>query len=447
MKLFAPLRSPKILARVVVLLIAVTLTLRLVVSTVSEAIVSPSVAQEFDRLARWSGKWVCASGAGPGIAASELTYALYTNAGATLASGGAHVVPPLDEARRRDLAKKALVRTPTGAAVRCDDGLRYAVFEAPTRRVLPEALLSALALTFGVIALAGLAFSRGLVRPLTALVETAGKLGSGDLTVRADAVREDEIGDLARAFNQMAERLEAAVRAEREMLGNVSHELRTPLSRVRVVLEWAREDPDRAQALLADVERDLVEINDIIDSVLDSLRFDVGATSLGSTGFRPIKARHALAPIARQAVATAAAAHPTRTLRFEERYAGAEVVVDARLLRRAIANVIENALRYSDDAVDVAVDATADGSVHVAVHDRGIGMSDADQQELFRPFFRADRSRSRSTGGVGLGLVIVKRIVEAHDGRVSIASTVGRGTEVVITLPVAEAPVAPVETR
>ncbi len=441
MKLFAPLRSPKILARVVLFLCAVALSLRFVVSTVSDTIVSPSVAQEFDRVARWTGKSVCASDAGPGRTASELTYAVYTNAGAIVASGGAHVMAPLDEARRLELAKKALVRTPTGAAVRCADGLRYAVFEAPTRRVLPEALFSALALTFGVIAVAGLAFSRGLVRPLTALVETAGKLGRGDLTARADAARGDEFGDLARAFNQMAERLEAAVRAEREMLGNVSHELRTPLSRVRFVLEWAREDPERAQPLLADVERDLVEINDIIDSVLDSLRFDVGATSLGATGFRPIKSRHALAPLARQSVATAAAAHPTRTLRFDERHAGAEVLVDARLLRRVLSNVIENALRYSDEVVDVAIDASADGAVLVSVRDRGIGLSDADQQELFRPFFRADRSRSRSTGGVGLGLVIVKRIVEAHDGRVSITSTLGVGTEVVITLPVAEAPV------
>ena len=392
-------------------------------------------ARDFDRVAEWTAKRVCAIGPAGTTADPDLLFALYTDKHVLLSSGGNVVLPPVGEPEFTSLSHGDLVRMPTGVAARCNDGHRYAVVDVPRRRTPPREVASFVVVAVLVLASGAYLFVRAIVRPLKSLVTASEKLGSGDLSVRADDARADELGDLARAFNTMAERLEYAVRAEREMIGNIGHELRTPLARMRVVVEWARVDPNRAQALLVEVERDMRELDGLIDQVLEAQRLAAGPTKLGTNPFRPSLAHHDLRDIAREAVATFRAAHPERVVHATAGDTPLMVLADAPLVRRAVGNLLQNAARYSDDEIGVDVIRASGSTVSIRVRDRGVGMSEDDQKSLFTPFFRADRSRARRTGGVGLGLVIVKRIAEVHEGAVTVLSAVDVGTEVTLTLP------------
>jgi signal transduction histidine kinase len=435
-----PRRGMRLLTRAVILFALTTPLIRLSAEHLLRTracapFLALAVAREFDRVAEWTGRRVCAMGASTSSVDEKLTFAIYTNTNELVASGGHERPPPLDAEPMASMQSNGFVRLADGAAVRCDDGSSYAVIEARRESLDVGEVARLLVVVYAIMGAAAYLLVRTVVRPLNALVAASEKLGSGDLSARADDTRADELGDLARAFNSMAERLERAVRAEREMIGNIGHELRTPLARMRVVVEWAQVDPERAQTLLVEVDRDMRELDGLIDHVLEAQRVNAGPTTLAPTAFRPQKSPQDVRPIVRGAVDAARAAHADRIIELEE---GDSILVDADgpLLRRAIANILENAIRYSSHEVVVAVDATTAGVASIRVRDHGIGMSDEDQKLLFTPFFRADRSRARRTGGVGLGLVIVKRIAEVHRGTVTVHSAVDVGTDVTLTLPI-----------
>jgi signal transduction histidine kinase len=436
-----PRRGMRLLTRAVLFFAITTPLVRLSVEvTARPRVASPflvlAVAREYDRVTAWAGRRVCAMGASTSATDTTLLFALYTYTDELLASGGGARLPPLEGEPKASLQSQGFVRLAEGAAVRCDDGSSYAVIEAPHARVNPGEVVRFLVVAYAIVGAIAYLFVRTVVRPIHALVTASEKLGTGDLSARADDSRADELGDLARAFNDMAERLERAVRAEREMIGNIGHELRTPLARMRVVVEWARIDPARAQALLVEVERDMRELDGLIDHVLEAQRMDAGPTKLGANPFRPDLTHHELRAIAREAVAACCTAHPDRRVQLTAGDTPLSVLADPALLRRAIGNLLENAVHYSDSEVTVLVERSTATDATVRVRDRGIGMSAEDQKSLFTPFFRADRSRARRTGGVGLGLVIVKRIAEVHRGTVTVHSAVDVGTDVTLTLPI-----------
>jgi signal transduction histidine kinase len=437
-------RGPRLLVRAVLLIALAPPFLRLGIDLAFGArfagpfFVLHYSARDFDRVAEWTAKRVCAIGPARTTADPDLLFALYNDKHVLLSSGGNVLLPPVGEREFTSLSHGDLVRLPTGVAARCNDGHRYAVVEVPRRRIPPREVAGFVVAAVLVLASGAYLFVQAIVRPLKSLVTASEKLGSGDLSVRADDTRGDELGDLARAFNSMAERLEQAVRAEREMIGNIGHELRTPLARMRVVVEWARVDPARAQALLVEAEQDMRELDALLDHVLEAQRIDAGPTKLGTNPFRPTLAHHDLRAVAREAVSACQTAHPERLAHLTAGEMPVVVRADAALLRRAVGNLLENAIRYSDDAVEVVVERSGMREVSLRVRDRGIGMSEDDRRSLFTPFFRAEKSRARRTGGVGLGLVIVKRIAEVHGGSVAVRSALDVGTEVTLTLPVSE---------
>jgi signal transduction histidine kinase len=436
-----PRRGMRLLTRAVLVFALTTPLVRLSAElTVRPRTSAPfmllAVAHEFDRVAEWTGHRVCALGTETVARDASLRFAVYTSEGHLRSSAGETRLPPLEGEAKAQLEASGFVRLSDGAAVRCDDGRSYAVIEARREPVTAGEVARFVIVAYAIVGAVAYLFVRTVVRPLHDLVATSERLGSGDLNARADDSRGDELGDLARAFNTMAERLERAVRAEREMIGNIGHELRTPLARMRVVVEWAQSDPDRAQTLLVEVERDMRELERLIDHVLEAQRLSAGPTTLAPTAFRPHKVDQDLRAIVREAVDAARATHADRPIELGE---GTPILVtaDGPLVRRAIANLLENAIRYSSDEVVVTVDASTPGVVSVRVRDRGVGISVEDQKSLFTPFFRVDKSRGRRTGGTGLGLVIVKRILELHAGSVAIVSAVDVGTEVTVTLPLA----------
>ncbi|HET7755178.1 MAG TPA: HAMP domain-containing sensor histidine kinase [Anaeromyxobacteraceae bacterium] len=284
------------------------------------------------------------------------------------------------------------------------------------------------------LALASIPLARGIANPVERLTSAVRAFGRGDLSVRARVTAPGEVGELSRAFDEMADRLERQVRAEKELLANVSHELRTPLARIRIALELAAEgDLAKARHHLAGMGLDVAEVERLVDDVLTASRLELGAAA----GTEPLQ-RATVSP--RDLVDVAAerfrAAHPDRELRVEVEGEPPALDADPMLLRRALDNLLENAAKYSDAPAPVTLSARFRGGiVALEVRDRGIGIDAADVPRLFTPFFRTDRSRGRGSGGTGLGLALAKRIAEAHGGNIAVESRAGEGTLVRIELP------------
>jgi signal transduction histidine kinase len=287
-------------------------------------------------------------------------------------------------------------------------------------------------------AIIALLFARSLARPLKRLAHAAEAFGAGDLSARANLRRSDEIGSVARTFDEMADRVNALLRTQREFLANVSHELRTPLARIRVALDIASEgDVAAARESLSDITEDWADLDRLVDSLIMIARMDLtGDPTMPAAALRhaPLDA----VELAERAAAAVRAAYPRHSVDVEHADAALPLVADAGLLRRVLDNVLTNAAKYADPGapIQLAVRRVGD-EIEFAVADRGIGIDAPDLPHLFEPFFRADRSRTRKTGGTGLGLALAKRIIDAHQGRIRVDSAVGTGTTVTFAVPVA----------
>lgn len=319
-------------------------------------------------------------------------------------------------------------------ASRSEGAVSIDVVRRRTGITLPQiALMHAVIFAVGSVLL-----GRSLVGPLRHMSKVARAFGRGDTSARVRLERRDELGDVARAFDEMAEQVVDVRRAERELLANISHELRTPLTRIRLALEFANhEKPEVAFQSQKDIAEDLDELETLVSDILTAARLELedssDAKGLSPLKKEPLEVQELIARVESRFRTT----HPARKLEVVEQTAHAMVDVDPVQLRRAIDNLLDNAHKYTREA-DVGIALRAEASadeVTIRVLDRGIGIGADDQTRLFRPFFRVDRSRSRATGGLGLGLLLVRRIVEAHGGRVTIVSAPGKGTEANITLP------------
>jgi len=283
------------------------------------------------------------------------------------------------------------------------------------------------------VALASIPLAHAISRPLERLTRAARQLGAGDLTARTGGRGRGEVGELSRAFDEMAERLERQVKAERELLANVSHELRTPLSRIRVALELAAQgDHEASRRYLAEIDVDLGELEQLLEDVLTASRLQAGQAAALPLHREPLAGEE----LVRRTAERFRAAWPGRTLEVRSQGRLPVLSADPALLRRALDNLLDNARKYSEEPEPVLLAAQADeGELLLEVRDRGIGIDPADLPRLFTPFFRTDRSRARGTGGVGLGLLLARRIVEAHGGSVAVESAPGQGTTVRLRIP------------
>jgi signal transduction histidine kinase len=290
---------------------------------------------------------------------------------------------------------------------------------------------------FVVLMLGALVTARWVVRPIDRLTRTARALGEGDLAARSRIENAPgEIAELGKRFDEMADRIERSLRAEKELLANVAHELRTPLSRIGVALDLAGEgDAEAARAALGEIAVDVDELETIVNDVLGTLRFEIGG---GDVQLPLRKAISSPAEIASAAIDRMTTRHPGRKLTTRVAEGLPPLDVDPMLVRRVLDNLLENAHKYTPDRdASIELACVRDGAwIEYAVADRGIGIDDHDLPRVFDAFFRSDRSRSRETGGVGLGLTLVKRIVGAHGGTVQVASKVGAGTTVTVRLPI-----------
>jgi signal transduction histidine kinase len=351
---------------------------------------------------------------------------------------GTNTEPPLDppsDAELRVLRDAKWSLDLDRIVVRSADGSMLAVY-SPDRGGFPWSYVIPLgAAILVLVGFASMWFSRRLVRPLDQLVTAARRFGAGDTTARANLTRADEVGDVGRAFDDMADRTAAVLQAQRQLMGDVSHELRTPLARIRVALELALEDPIAASDVLSDVGADLDEIDQLINDILTTSRLDGEHVKID-------REATSVSELVDRATRRFTTRHPGRQLRHlaDDPAASGDrpIHCDPVLLRRALDNLLDNAAKYSDAGTPVTLAVQPNGSsIAFEIVDRGIGMSPAELDHAFTPFWRADTSRARKTGGVGLGLALARRIARAHGGDVTLASHPGKGTTARLEVPLA----------
>ncbi|NRD55937.1 HAMP domain-containing histidine kinase [Corallococcus exiguus] len=285
-------------------------------------------------------------------------------------------------------------------------------------------------------AITSVVFARTLAGPLEKLASAARAFGAGRLDVRAGLRRKDELGLVSEAFDEMAGRITQLLRSQKELLANVSHELRTPLSRIRVALDLAAEgDAQTARELLPDITEDLSELERLVSDVLTTSRLEL--VTEGASGVPPLRLERVDAnALLDKAAARFHTARPTHRLEVQVDGTLPALEADPVLLRRVLDNLLDNAGKYSEPGTTVKLHARAVGDgLQVDIQDQGIGIEAQDLSRVGTPFFRTDRSRARTTGGVGLGLALVRRILDAHHGRLTLESQPGQGTTARVVLP------------
>ena len=277
------------------------------------------------------------------------------------------------------------------------------------------------------------------LRPLRRMGAVAGEIAAGDYSRRVDpATPKTEIGRLGLALNAMLTQIEkafaerrASERRLRRFIADASHELRTPLTSIRGYSEMLRrgagESPEDAGLARRRIEEESVRMSTLVDDMLLIARLDQG---------RPLETKDVdLQAIARDAAADARAVAPQRDITLQ---APDLVTVrgDDTRLRQVVGNLVRNALVHTPSAspIEIAV-MTQNGTAQLSVSDHGPGLKPEDRERIFEPFYRADPSRSRDSGGAGLGLSIVNAVLVAHGGRVDVRETDGGGATFEVALP------------
>ena len=267
-----------------------------------------------------------------------------------------------------------------------------------------------------------------LASPLRGLARVVDRFGAGDLSVRVNSSRKDEIGEVGRAFDRMAERIGTLLTAERRLLQDISHELRSPLARLSFAAELARTADDR-DAAIARMNKEIARLTDLVGGLIQVTRAEGDPAANSSESLR-------LDQLLGEVIEDCQVEADARGCRIA--FAGSRELTmhgDREVLRRAIENVIRNAIRYTPagTSVDVQLDATAD-TARIAVRDYGPGVPPEALPKIFQPFFRVDDSRYTATGGVGLGLAIASRAIGLHHGKLWAENTTP-GLRVWIELP------------
>jgi len=283
-----------------------------------------------------------------------------------------------------------------------------------------------------------LLLARYLTAPIGRLRRATEAYAAGDLNPRVAPTlgsRRDEIADLARAFDHMAQRLQELMSSQRQLLSDVSHELRSPLARLQVALGLARQRADgRATVELDRIESETERLNDLIGQLLSLSRLEAGVMKPES---EPIDIGEILTTVAADADFEARA----NNRRVEvSQVAPTLIRGDAALLHSAIENIVRNAVRYTAEntAVRLSLECSGrrPGELTICIRDYGPGVPQEMLPRLFEPFVRVDDARDRSRGGFGLGLAIAQKAIRLHGGKVTARNEPDGGLSMTITLPV-----------
>ena len=304
-----------------------------------------------------------------------------------------------------------------GWALRLPDNRWLAVDLGDRKRRHP--FLAAI-LYLGSIALVVFLVAYPLVRRLTRRLEKLNdgveRIGAGDLNARVDVGGTDEVGTLAKNFNEAAAQIQRLVDSNKMLLANASHELRTPLARIRLGVELLKERKSAERQ--ASLESDINELDGLIDEILLMSRLDTKQSSVA------LESVDMLGLIAEECA------------RYEDcSFSGEEATLlgDRRLLKRLVRNLLDNGQKHGGGNLEVGLKSEKNRLVFT-VKDKGPGISSVEQEKIFEPFYRA--STKQNIQGYGLGLSLVKQIADAHNAVVDVDSQIGSGTIVTVTFPI-----------
>jgi signal transduction histidine kinase len=297
---------------------------------------------------------------------------------------------------------------------------------------------SIFALVTGVGALAALWISRSIIQPLYNLRESALRLSKGDLKHRVPQMAQDEIGEVAQAFNHMATQVESMLEEQRAFASNTSHELRTPLTTIRLRTEALRDDPnlesDFARQYIREIDDEVIRLSSLIEDLTLLSRLDAGRAELGQT---TVDMGRFLTSMQHQFQAQATSRRITLTL--EPPPEGLEVRGSLNHLTVVFRNLLDNALKYTSEGgtVNLRVQRQANQAC-IVIRDNGRGIAPEHLPHVFERFYRADKARSREVPGTGLGLSLVRSMVSAYGGTVRLESPgVNQGTCAMVCWPLA----------
>ena len=330
------------------------------------------------------------------------------------------------EAWTEKLDKVKFARHKGHTLIKINDREYDIVFASPRISEMPEQFDGTLIISLiGIAVLLICYFAvRWVFQPIHWMQEGAARIGRGELDYRIPARRHDELGDLSRDINNMADDVQGMLEAKRQLMLAISHELRSPLTRSKVALELIDDDKARQNIL-----EDINEMERLITDLLES---------------EALNSRHAI--LRREKVDPGQLVESVVYSEFIGRNDGIRVHIseglpqvnlDVTRMRLLLRNLIDNALRYNPEGgkpVDVSVSVSGKNLL-ITVQDHGAGVPAEHLEHITEPFYRADPARSRSTGGVGLGLYLCKRVAEVHGGHLTIESDASSGTRVSVSIP------------
>ena len=294
-----------------------------------------------------------------------------------------------------------------------------------------QLLLIISALSLLVITTAAYFIIHPLEKKIKIVEGAARRIGGGDLGARAEVFGRDEVSQLAHAFNSMAEHIQRLIDSQRELTRAVSHELRTPVARIRFGMEMLADtdDVDSRFEQLALLDGDITELNKLIDEILTYAKLEQGIPVLD---FEAVDLGHLLQKVAKETLALGVKPKVTVILPPE----GTVVEAEHRYLHRVLQNLAGNAIRYATSEIRLSA-GVYDNCAYIAVEDDGAGIPEKDRERVFQPFTRLDDSRTRASGGYGLGLSIVSRIAFWFGGQIKVeeSPTLG-GAKFMMTWPI-----------
>jgi two-component system, OmpR family, sensor histidine kinase CpxA len=270
---------------------------------------------------------------------------------------------------------------------------------------------------------------RGITRSIGQMTDATREIAEGRFDARVSARRRDELGALAEAINRMAARLDGLLKGQKRFLGDVAHELCAPLARLQMTLGILEQRSDDSQKNYAKSASEKAgQIASLVNELLTFSRASFGAAAVH---LQPVGVHEA----AREALLRETTAGAEIQLKIAE---DLKVSADSELLVRALANLLRNAIRYGGNSGPVEIAAAMEnGTVKISVTDQGPGVPGEELSKIFDTFHRLDTSRTRETGGVGLGLSIVKTCIDSCGGSVIARNRQPHGLEVIVHLPAA----------
>lgn len=339
-------------------------------------------------------------------------------------------LPPVNEMRLRKINEKPLVyigRSQGRSFIVFRDGQKQYIFDFV--KSYEHQSFSEIKILFLIVFLTGMLVCvyfviRRILKPIKLLNTGVEQVSSGNLNHLVPVKKSDELGNLADAFNSMTNRIRQMLHSREQLLLNVSHELRSPLTRMKVALEFLPENLTKKN-----LSEDISEMETMISEILETERLK---SEYGQLNFQPTE----LSNIVEEVIATFE--HTFSDILYENKAERTILNIDRQRIKTVINNLLINAIKYSENAgepVRILLE-QKESDIVLQIKDLGKGIPEDDLQHIFEPFYRVDKSRSRNTGGYGLGLSLCKTIIEAHKGKIEVESKIGKGTVVKLLLPI-----------